>query len=163
MSMSVTLTIRDGEVVRNQQTAVGSHVVGRDPSCDVVLVSPDVSRQHARLTLEDKSFLVEDLGSTSGTAVNGGWLSSARRFAYPQTVEFGSVVVRVRTPSGGPIPPDAAVGDEGKEEEISISVVMDATEARTPIQGMADQVSKRLDMLYQFPLELAVQEDLRSL
>ena len=43
MSMSVTLTIRDGEVVRNQQAAVGTHVVGRDSSCDVVLVSPDVS------------------------------------------------------------------------------------------------------------------------
>jgi hypothetical protein len=28
---------------------------------------------------------------------------------------------------------------------------------------MADQVSRRLDMLYQFPLELAAEPDLRSL
>ena len=78
MSMTVTLTIRDGEIVRTRQTALGAHLVGRDPSCTVVLTSPDVSRQHARITFGEKSFLVEDLGSTSGTAVNGGWLSSAR-------------------------------------------------------------------------------------
>jgi adenylate cyclase len=94
--------------------------------------------------------------------VNGGWLSSARRFSYPQTVEFGSVVVRVRAPSpGSSLEPVAA--DETHEESVSISVVMDATEQRTPIQGMADQVARRLDMLYQFPLELAAEPDLRSL
>src|SRR5262245_2589422 len=84
MSMTVTLTIRDGEVVRAQQVGLGAHLVGRDPACSVVFTSPDVSRQHARITMAEKSFLVEDLGSTSGTAVNGGWLSSARRFTYPQ-------------------------------------------------------------------------------
>jgi adenylate cyclase len=163
MSMTVTLTIRDGEIVRTQEAGLGAHLVGRDPACTVVLASPDVSRQHARITFGEKSFLVEDLGSTSGTAVNGGWLSSARRFSYPQTVEFGSVVVRVRTPSGGTVAPGAVATDETHDESVSISVVIDATEQRNPIQGMADQVSRRLDMLYQFPLELAAEQDLRSL
>jgi adenylate cyclase len=166
MSTGVTLTIRDGEIVRSQTVDLGAHPVGRDPSSSVVLTSPDVSRQHARLTLGEKSFLVEDLGSTSGTAVNGGWLSSARRFAYPQTVEFGSVVVRVRPPAGAPPGPggmETLTTEDGTDDKVSISVVMDATEHRTPIAGMADQVAKRLDMLYHFPLELAAEQDLRSL
>lgn len=165
MAMVVTLTVRDGDVVRTQQVGLGAHLVGRDPASTVVLTSPDVSRQHARMTLEEKSFLVEDLGSTSGTAVNGGWLSSARRFTYPQTVEFGSVVVRVRVPTGVHSPSESA-GDEAPdahEERVSISMVMDATEQRTPIAGMAGEVAKRLDMLYQFPLELAAEQDLRAL
>lgn len=161
----VNLTISEGgDNVRTQQAAMGAHLVGRDPACSLVFSSPDVSRQHARLTFGEKSFLVEDLGSTSGTAVNGGWLSSARRFAYPQTVEFGSVVVRVRM-AGTALPAGVSYpADEGRDEEVSISVVMDATEARHPVHGVADQmISKRLEMLYQLPLELAAEEDLRSL
>lgn len=162
--MTINLTISEGGEVRTQQVALGAHMVGRDPVCSVVLASPDVSRQHARLTLGEKSFLVEDLGSTSGTAVNGGWLSSARRFSYPQTVEFGSVVVRVRM-AGTPLP--AGVNypeDEPPEEKVSISVIMDATEARHPGPGVEDQIlSRRLEMLYQLPLELAAEQDLRSL
>ena len=160
MAMSVTLTIRDGEILRTQQVDVGAHLIGRDPACSLVLGSPDVSRQHARLTFAETTFLVEDLGSTSGTAVNGGWLSSPKRFSYPQTVEFGSVVVRVRstrTGDTGPVPVEPG------EEHISISLTMDATERRTPIIGVTDKAKERLDMLYQLPLELAAEEDLRNL
>ena len=158
--MSITLTIRDGEILRTQQVELGSHLVGRDPACSVVLTSPDVSRQHAKLTFAETTFLVEDLGSTSGTAVNGGWLSSPKRFSYPQTIEFGSVVVRVRSVRSGdtgPVPADPG------EEHISISFMMDATERRTPIVGVTDQARQRLDMLYQLPLELAAEQDLRTL
>jgi adenylate cyclase len=165
MSVTINLTINEAGNVRTQQCGLGAHLVGRDPACELVISSPDVSRQHARLTFGEKSFLVEDLGSTSGTAVNGGWLSSARRFSYPQTVEFGSVVVRVRM-AGAPLPAGVSYpADESPEESVNISVSLDAKEARTPLQssGVAEQVAQRLMMLYQLPLELAAVEDLRSL
>ncbi len=63
--MMVNLTIREGEDVRAQQVGAGVHTLGRDPSCGVILTSADVSRQHARLTFDETSFLIEDLGSTS--------------------------------------------------------------------------------------------------
>ena len=46
-------------------------VVGRDPVAGVVLDTPNVSRLHARLTRKQDGILVEDLGSTNGTWVNG--------------------------------------------------------------------------------------------
>ena len=46
-------------------------VVGRDPAAGVVLDTPNVSRLHARLTRQSDGILVEDLGSTNGTWVNG--------------------------------------------------------------------------------------------
>ena len=46
-------------------------LVGRDPRCDVVLRDVTVSRRHARLICRDGSWIVQDLDSMNGTAVNG--------------------------------------------------------------------------------------------
>lgn len=45
-------------------------IVGRMPGCDVVLPHPTVSRVHARLRHSDSGWVIVDLGSTNGTAVN---------------------------------------------------------------------------------------------
>ncbi len=45
--------------------------VGRHSGCDVFLRSPMVSRHHARLVFRDSCWVVQDLESKNGTAVNG--------------------------------------------------------------------------------------------
>jgi FHA domain len=45
--------------------------LGREPDMDAVMTDPRVSRRHARIALRDDALYVEDLGSSSGTAVNG--------------------------------------------------------------------------------------------
>lgn len=49
----------------------GEMMIGRHPSCDVRLAEATVSRRHARLVFRDGGWIVQDLGSTNGTAVNG--------------------------------------------------------------------------------------------
>ncbi len=51
--------------------------LGRDPRCEVVIPDPTVSRQHARLSHEGEELVVEDLGSSGGTYVNGARVSRA--------------------------------------------------------------------------------------
>lgn len=46
-------------------------LIGRDKSCDVVLDAPTVSSRHARLRVDGGSYMLEDMGSTNGTFVNG--------------------------------------------------------------------------------------------
>ena len=46
-------------------------VVGRSSDLDMVLVEEMVSRKHARIAYEDDTVVIEDLGSTNGTFVNG--------------------------------------------------------------------------------------------
>jgi len=46
-------------------------VLGRHLSCDVVFLSLNVSRRHARLVFRDGAWVLQDLGSTNGTRVNG--------------------------------------------------------------------------------------------
>jgi hypothetical protein len=46
-------------------------LVGRHPSCDVVVDAPSVSRRHAQLTHRAGTWVIQDLASTNGTWVNG--------------------------------------------------------------------------------------------
>ena len=46
-------------------------VMGREPSCDVVVSDRQISRYHARLTPTAEGVILEDLGSKSGTHHNG--------------------------------------------------------------------------------------------
>lgn len=45
--------------------------LGRSETCDIPLESPTVSRHHARLTRQGDEYILDDLGSTLGTYVNG--------------------------------------------------------------------------------------------
>ena len=91
-----TILVRDAAgAVHQHELAAGSYVIGRRSDCDVSILVPDVSRNHARITLEPGSFTIEDLGSSSGTFFHGDKLSALKRLAYPQTLEIGSAQVFV--------------------------------------------------------------------
>jgi pSer/pThr/pTyr-binding forkhead associated (FHA) protein len=54
------------------RVAPGSYVLGREEaSCDIAILSPEVSRQHARIHLSAEQCTVEDLGSMAGTSKDG--------------------------------------------------------------------------------------------
>lgn len=46
-------------------------LIGRHPSCHVVIGADTVSRRHARLVFRDGAWVVQDLESTNGTHLNG--------------------------------------------------------------------------------------------
>jgi serine/threonine protein kinase len=65
---SVLLVAPGGQQVRlfNPKT-----VIGRAPECDLVVKASEVSKRHCRIVLGPEEVLVEDLGSSNGTFVNG--------------------------------------------------------------------------------------------
>ena len=74
------------EPVRNLQLEAGRDLwlIGREPSCDVILSASQVSRRHARLIFDGGQFFIEDCGSALGTflwaAASG---SGAMNFFFP--------------------------------------------------------------------------------
>ncbi len=46
-------------------------IIGRTDECDIQLASSRVSRKHARITLENDLYFLEDLGSSNGISLNG--------------------------------------------------------------------------------------------
>jgi DNA-binding winged helix-turn-helix (wHTH) protein len=79
--------IVDGRVI---VLANGENLVGRSVECAVRLDSTDVSRRHARITVQDDSATLEDLGSTNGTFINGKRVTAPAKLLAGMTVTFGS-------------------------------------------------------------------------
>ncbi len=48
-----------------------SYTIGREAGNEIVIEDAQVSRRHATLTRQGASYLLEDIGSTNGTYVNG--------------------------------------------------------------------------------------------
>ncbi len=86
-----TLTIEDG----NGQTADrfsfdhGAYVIGRHEECDIVLPSTSVSRQHARIFIDNGRCYVEDLGSSNGVVVDGQRVIKQRDLGTASQIKVG--------------------------------------------------------------------------
>jgi hypothetical protein len=63
--------------------------IGREPSNDVIIPDPEVSRRHARLVLRGGGYAIEDLGSTNGTLVNGELIAGLRLLRHGDVIELG--------------------------------------------------------------------------
>ncbi len=68
-------------------------LIGRGDTVNVRLADASVSRQHASIRFEDRSFWLVDLGSANGTFVNGTALTSARALRNGDRLQFGSAIV----------------------------------------------------------------------
>lgn len=67
--------------------------IGRDPSNNLVIHHPTVSRFHARVERHDGSFVLTDLGSTNGTYVNGKPITQPFVLRTGDTIRIGSHVL----------------------------------------------------------------------
>ena len=69
----------------------GVNTIGRDPNSTVCINDPSVSREHARITLQDDSATLYDLNSKNGSSVMGEAVKGSRVLKDGDEVEFGHV------------------------------------------------------------------------
>ena len=74
---------------------LGPVVIGRAPSSDIVIDEPVVSATHARFTLQGPALVLEDLGSTNGTLVNGHGITQPVTLREGDEVQVGDTIMRV--------------------------------------------------------------------
>jgi len=68
-------------------------VIGRDSSSGIAINDAEVSRKHARLNFQGGKYVIEDLGSTNGTFVNGQRLTSSVVLKSGDVVSLGEQIV----------------------------------------------------------------------
>jgi pSer/pThr/pTyr-binding forkhead associated (FHA) protein len=83
-------------------------VIGRDPSCDVVIASNQVSRRHAMIAPTDAGYVITDT-STNGLQVNGQAVTGSRTLSRGDVVRVGEEEFRFYAQSAPPAPADAPV------------------------------------------------------
>src|SRR5512138_2454427 len=69
--------------------------IGRDSTNEIVINDAEVSRRHSRLTFQGGKYVLEDLGSTNGTFVNGQRLAGPRVLKPGEVISFGEQIVLV--------------------------------------------------------------------
>lgn len=86
-----TLTIEDanGQIADRFTFDHGVYVVGRHESCDIVIPSSAVSRQHARIFVDNGRCFVEDLGSANGVIVDGQRVLKQRDLGSASQIKIG--------------------------------------------------------------------------
>jgi ABC transport system ATP-binding/permease protein len=81
------LVIKEGPSAGKTYPLEGIEIfIGREPTCTLQIDSPGVSRRHARLLFQNNQYLLEDLGSSNGTFVNG------ERISKPWLLKNGDIV-----------------------------------------------------------------------
>jgi len=89
-SPTVSLVIQRGPQAGQMFTLRdGVNTVGRDPGNDVLLYEDSVSRSHARVVVQPEGVWIEDLGSTSGTLVNGQRVTGSTWLRSGDVVQLG--------------------------------------------------------------------------
>lgn len=71
-------------------------IVGRQPGCDVVIEDDmDISRRHFQLLTENHYVVIEDLGTTNGTLVNGVPITGRFRLSSGDKIIAGRTELRI--------------------------------------------------------------------
>lgn len=113
----------------------GELSIGREAGSDVFVNDVEVSRKHARLISQGENYVLEDLGSTNGTFVNGQRLTTPRllqpndsvilgekvSLTY-ETVTFDPNATQVNTTSAAPTPPEPELEAVPPREEVPTSM-----------------------------------------
>jgi DNA-binding winged helix-turn-helix (wHTH) protein len=83
---SALLVGQEGSLNGQRWSISNQIVIGRDESCDITIHDRQVSRQHARLTINPDGVFIEDLNSKNGTHCNGKFITE------PVLLEDGDII-----------------------------------------------------------------------
>jgi adenylate cyclase len=87
------LTFMDGAMPRAHQLKEGDTVIGRAPTCDLVITAPLMSRHHAVVRVDHKQVFLRDAGSTYGTTLKGSKLTAEQEIKPGDSFILGPITL----------------------------------------------------------------------
>ena len=81
---------------REYLIAEADRSIGRDEVNDISIEDTEMSSRHARISLTEEGFWVEDLHSTNGTFVNGKRIEEPTRLHNDDLLKMGHTLLKFR-------------------------------------------------------------------
>ncbi len=116
-----TLVVQQGSHAgKSFPVAQDKVTIGRLDETDVALKDGEISREHARISWLGLEYVIEDLGSSNGTFVNGERVTKARMLRPGDSIRLGQTTLRFKVdgdnryglPDPTPTRPQRAWGDQ---------------------------------------------------
>lgn len=111
-------------------------VIGRSSELDMVLVEDMVSRKHAKISVTGDKIMIEDLGSTNGTFVNGEKVKTSRLKEGDRILIGTSILKLIRGRGSTSELTDAQV----RQSLEQVAAVQSSRQTRTAMTGKLDEV-----------------------
>ncbi len=91
---SATLVIRQGPQAGMSFPLIGNNIIiGREEGLDISLQDPESSRRHSRISWQAGQYVIDDMGSTNGTFVNGVQITAAQVLNAGDSVGIGQTAL----------------------------------------------------------------------
>lgn len=138
--------------------------IGNRKTAKLSIRDPWISWNHAKIVFEDGRFVIEDLGSSNGTLVNGRKVTRQPLQGFDEIL-LGKTRIRFveaegQSPPSGPGGVDAAgqtMRLSRNEMPFSPGAMFDLSEKMTSLERERDELKKKLDVLERF-LDLSADE-----
>ncbi len=110
-------------------------VIGRSSDLDMVLVEDMVSRRHAKITTTDGAILIQDVGSTNGTFVNGEKIEGVARLSEGDRILVGTSIIKV-------VAVDAATAESEAEarRRLEAGAARQSSTSGRPMSGVIEEI-----------------------
>ena len=105
---SPVLIAQTGPLEGQRWNITSDILIGRDASCDIIIITPDkqVSRRHAKLELSNDDIILVDLGSKNGTHHNSQRVESPIKLEDGDTIQISLAQQFVFLSSDATVPLD---------------------------------------------------------
>jgi pSer/pThr/pTyr-binding forkhead associated (FHA) protein len=107
--------------------------IGRQEGNTIRLTERNVSRRHARLMRQNGHVVVEDLGSSNGTRINGERISGQSTVKDGDLIQIGDYDLALQSDVAAAARPQRTVTAELAPEEMEASAAEAETEAEAPV------------------------------
>src|SRR5947209_4305839 len=148
---------REGDIVDLSSEGVD---IGNRKNAKLSIRDPWISWNHAKIVFEDGRFVIEDLGSSNGTTVNGKKITRQPLQTHDE-ITLGKTRLRFVDAEGGEPPPLEAAGQTMRlsrsDLPFSPSAMLEAGEKLQALERERDELRRMKDVLERF-LDLSPEE-----